>query len=57
MKPGDLIRPKRNPGCVALVISVAAAAALNRIKVLVIGETKPEMCDPRMWEVISGTQG
>jgi len=26
--------------------------SVNRIKVLVVGETKPEMCDPRLWEVI-----
>ena len=52
MKVGDLIRPKRNPGCVAVVLSIAAMGFL-RVKVLVVGSTTPETCDPRMWEVIS----
>ena len=53
MKAGDLIRPKRSPACVAIVLSIVGAVAFNRIKVLVVGSTTPEMCDPSMWEVIS----
>lgn len=52
MQVGDLIRPKRNPACVALILS-ADAMIVNRVKVLVVGSTTPEMCDPSMWEVIS----
>ena len=55
MKVGDLIKPVlaalgARP---ALVVSIVGAPAFNRIKVLVIGTTTPEMVDPRMWEVIN----
>jgi len=54
MQAGDLIRPKRDPGCHALVLDTHAAwLNVNRIRVLVIGSSKPEMIDPRMWEVVS----
>ena len=58
MKVGDLIRPRRDPGCVALVVSIVGASAFNRIKVLIVGSKvhaikETEMVDPRMWEVIS----
>ena len=54
MKRGDLIKPKRNPTVFALVLNTACMEwSVNRIKVLVIGETKPEMCDPRLWEVVN----
>jgi len=53
MKVGDLIRPKRSPACVAVVLSVVGIELFNRIKVLVVGSTIPEMCDPRMWEVVN----
>jgi len=53
MKVGDLIMSKDGYHT-ALVVSIVGAAAFNRIKVLVVGSDTPEMCDPRMWEVISG---
>ena len=54
MQAGDLIRPKRDPGCHALVLDTHAAwLNISRIRVLVIGSSTPEMIDPRMWEVIS----
>ena len=59
MKVGDLIKPVlAQPGWVfrpALVVSIVGTPAFNRIKVLVIGSTTPEMCDPRMWEVVSAS--
>ena len=62
MKVGDLIRPRQDPGCVALVVSIVGASAFNRVKVLIVGPrvqaiNQTEMVDPRMWEVISETQG
>ena len=54
MQAGDLIRPKRHPACHALVLDTAAAwLNVNRIRVLVIGSSTPEMIDPRMWEVVN----
>jgi len=62
MKVGDLIRPRPDPACVALVVSIIGASAFNRVKVLIVGPRvqaikEAEMIDPRMWEVISETQG
>jgi len=55
VKVGDLIKPKRSPAVHALVVCIVGAPSFNRIKVLVIGSTTPEMCDPRMWEVVSAS--
>ena len=52
MKAGDLIRPKRSPACHAVVLDTVSQF-INRIRVLVTGSSKPEMIDPRMWEVVS----
>ena len=52
MKVGDLIRPKRSPACHAVVLDTVSQF-INRIRVLVTGSSKPEMIDPRMWEVIN----
>ena len=61
MKVGDLIRPRRAPGCGALVVSIVGASAFNRIKVLIVGSKvqaikETEMVDPRMWEVINAAR-
>ena len=54
MQAGDLIRPNRHPAWHALVLDTAAAwLNVNRIRVLVIGASTPEMIDPRMWEVVN----
>ena len=52
MNVGDLIRPKRDPRCYAIVLDMSMLHA-DRIRVLVLGYHKPEQTDPRMWEVIS----
>ena len=53
MKVGDLIRPKRNPAVVAVVLRVAGLELFNRVQVLIIGSITPEMCDRRLWEVVN----
>ena len=52
MKVGDLIRPKRNPACLAVVLNTYPRL-FERIRVLVVGSSTPETCDPRMWEVVN----
>ena len=52
MKVGDLIKPKRDPRCYAIVLDMSMLD-IDRIRVLVLGYHKPEQTDPRMWEVIS----
>jgi hypothetical protein len=53
MKVGDLIRPKRNPRVVAVVVRVAGLEPFNRVQVLIVGSATPEMCDRGLWEVVN----